>query len=293
MAGIALPEGYDTLDLSGTGSDTSIDIYDLATLGGDEKSVLWDVLNISNDEGESLLGLGGNVILVKDESLKDYFESFGFGSYDFNETWTEAQGNYIFATDIENLVLGSGETTVKFIGAGSLQGTITPSGGGKLVLDYSEYTGSAKIDPDAGVNYELIPPIEIMPSFTLGDLTIAPITWGGLKWNYGSATGIDGNRLMGLDQYISLVTGYKPENFALTDYSNAVGSAGDDNFKGTGADNIFILGTGGTDTIVGGDGANSTVQWSGVKAASDEKHGDVVVFGSDTGGIGVFCRCTG
>ena len=47
VGGVALPEGYDTLDLSGTGSDTSIDIYDLATLGGDEKSVLWDVLNLS------------------------------------------------------------------------------------------------------------------------------------------------------------------------------------------------------------------------------------------------------
>ena len=206
----------DTLDLSAMDYDVTIDVYHAA---------LQDIDGYS----DLLYALGGlitdlppadevaEIMVIRDNSISEQLSSLTLGAVDTADIFGDALGNVILAFDIENLVLGEGETTIRFHGDARIHGIVSGSEDGTIVLDYSE----PSLDPDAdiaagapfdlqvdgegGIQWELIPPIEITPSWQVGGLTIDPITYPGISIEFASASRVDGNRLLGRDAFYSLM----------------------------------------------------------------------------------------
>ncbi len=212
-----------------------------------------------------------NIVYARDTALEDLLNGYTLDAVDFSSilpNWLS--GNYVIGLDIENIVTGAGNTTVKFIGDASIQGTLT-KGAGALTLDYSEFSGVASTDPDAGVDLKVLPEITLIPEFNVGPVTVNELAFPGIGFSLGAASGVEGNRLMGLTQWADFLENWDGNwglgndflnlniaslaaaDIAVTGFSSVIGSTGNDNLKGNDDNNAFDLSAGGVDNVDGGD----------------------------------------
>ena len=159
-----------------------------------------------------------DIMVVRDNAISDLFSGFTLGAVDPSDLFGGDTGNVTLATDIENLVLGSGETTIRLHGDAAIQGTVIGSDDGSVVLDYSNYDGDLDVDGKGGIQWEIIPEVEITPEFTVAGVTIDAIKYPGIAYKFSRATGIDGNRLMGFTQFVDLFDEWRIDNSALTGF---------------------------------------------------------------------------
>ena len=219
VAGFAVPEGYDTLDFSGTDYDITVDIYqaalsDIPGIG----YVLEAIPGLLGHDNMPLLDVTSNVIIVRDNAISDQLSNFTLGAVDSSEIFGDEAGNVLLALDIENLVLGEGETTIRLHGDASIQGTIATHDDGKLFLDYSDYDEPLDVDGQGGVQWEIIPELELIPEFQIGDLTVEAVKYPGVQIEFGRASGVEGNRLMGLTQLVQVLEDWGVDTTSLTGF---------------------------------------------------------------------------
>ena len=274
-----IPEGYDTFDFSAVNSDLTIEVIKLDSgnlLAWADKLdkirvALADKLGMSASAIDIPdLSVGMNIVVATDTALQDLLNGYTLDTVDFSQILPDwLSGNIAIGLDIENIVTGAGNTTVKFVGDASLQGTLT-KGDGDLTLDYSEYSGTAKTEPDAGISFQMLPEVTIIPSFDLPGFTVSDITYPGIGFNFGQASAIEGNRLMGLTQWTGFLEDWSAQwqlsndflnlninslnasDIAITEFSSVIGSSQDDNFNGNEGNNFFDLSAGGYDIVNGG-----------------------------------------
>ena len=279
-----IPEGYDTFDFSAVNSDLTIEVIKL-----DSGNLLaWaDKLDkirvaLAGKLGMSAsaidipdLSVGMNLVVATDTALQDLLNGYTLDTVDFSQILPDwLSGNIAIGLDIENIVTGAGNTTVKFVGDASLQGTLT-KGNGDLTLDYSEYSGTAKTEPDAGISFQMLPEVTIIPSFDLPGFTVSDITYPGIGFNFGQASAIEGNRLMGLTQWTGFLEDWSTQwqlsndflnlninsldasDIAITEFTSLTGSSQNDNFIGNDGNNTFDLSAGGYDIVNGGSQADN------------------------------------
>ena len=219
----------DTLDLSATDYDVTIDVY---------HAKLQDIPGYS----DLLYMLGGvitdlppvdevsEIMVVRDNSISEQLSSLTLGAIEPSEIFGDAAGNVILAFDIENLVLGEGTSTIRFHDETSgqiatIHGTVSGGEGGTVILDYS----ATSLDPsnditdadpfdfaadgEGGIQWQVIPPVDILPRYDVPipgtdpqvSVTIDPITYPGLKLQFADATRVEGNRLLGRDAFKSML----------------------------------------------------------------------------------------
>ena len=263
--------GDDTLDLSGVKGEIEIDIYPI------NKTSNYLVVKAKTPNSIATADIPGLSNILKD-------------------TFT----NFLFATDIENIVAGKNKTTIRFHGNPKdypldsfLSGYIS-SGGGPIQLDYSE----AKFDKETGVTTDLngLGTWELFPQMTDKDAWFWSLP--GVYVGYGSATGIAGSARTPVVDIISrLITDIAPDSnkdsinllkdIAISSVTSIRDSHRNDTLIGRGADktsflwrdlfkgydwadpskrpelydDTFILGQGGNDTVDGKEG-NDTLDFS-------------------------------
>jgi len=216
------PEAFDTLDFSGYGGDLEIHIEKLAI-------------------GDFSLG---NIVRVTSPGFNFHPIGLNFG--------LTLPGGALLALDIENIRTSSGKTTVYFHDGAELQGFLTPAAGGELILDYSNWTDESK---------PLVADLSAGLEIPLGDGLAIPAEWpiiGGIgfpdaNWHWGSASGVAGNRLGSLGEWIGLIFGgnipgsqgvWDPNSWAVRNVTKIIGTPGADTFTGSGLDNVFECGEG-------------------------------------------------
>ncbi len=258
LGGAAFPEGYDTLDLSGVQTDLDITIFEVTTenvqtfrdlfLGFGDRSA--DNVRVSHG-----IDVGTNIVIVTDTLLDDKtrppLAPFGKGL------------NYLVANDIENIIGGEGTNTVRFVNGARLQGTLSTTAGGEIVLDYSEFfdtapPASAGVRTDLGVWEEvLLPSAEVLDGLFATPSIVA---------DYGTAEGVLGNRLGGLESVLDEWFGWAlpTASLAVTNVTTVAGSLGDDELTGSAVkDNTFVLTAGGRDVVDGGGDAAGVAVYGG------------------------------
>jgi len=252
IAGAALPEGYDTLDFSSVLTDLHFTVMEATTDN-------FDKFTIPGFERPPI-GLGTNIIFVSDTLFNLDNDSLPLSPF--------AKGiNYVIANDIENIIGGGANNTISFIGGAELQGTVTTALGGGVVLDYSRWNDFGILgDPfdhekdvtvDAGIwETVLIPAVD--DGIGVGNFFSIPK----VSLEFGTASGVQGNRLGGIDEIIKQVFGIDDmptQKLAVSSVSKIIGSSGNDRLIGNDATNTtFILGQGGADYIEGGSRLNQT-----------------------------------
>ncbi|MCA9034378.1 MAG: DUF4347 domain-containing protein, partial [Planctomycetaceae bacterium] len=251
-AGVDLNLGFDTLDMSAVSGDVTFDIYTLSTDNiGDWQARL-------NALGHPMpLSIGMTLVLARNNAGTKFIEQFASavgGSVDVDGFGL----NYIIATGIENIIGSGGENTFKFHGNARLDGYVAAGTDGEIKFDYSDYTPSGStvingntydgvvVDGTAGLSFG-IPGTEA-PLPILG-------TFAGANVNWGSATGVLGSRLVGLDLLVpgSALGSFAPTNNAVDGLKSAVGTAQSDYLQGNDEDNVFTVGHGGNDFVDGGE----------------------------------------
>ncbi len=256
VAGLDLNLGYDTLDFSGVSSDLIFDVYTLTTdnIEGWQK----EVTSLGHP---TPLSIGMNLVLVRNNAGTKALEGFAKiagGAID-------AKGfglNYVLATGIENIISGKGDNTIIFHGNARLEGYVSPGPDGKIKFDYSDYTPTSSttigsesfngvvVDGGAGLSYGLV-----------GNPAPLPVigTFPGINVNWGSASGVLGSRIVGLDLWFPTATlgQLAPANNAVDGLKSVVGSPLRDSLTGNFKDNTFEVGQGGSDRIDGSTGKDT------------------------------------
>ena len=188
VVGVSVPEGFDTLDLSEAEADVTIDVYrlSLSDLPGYE-----DLLRHFGDFLEEFppLDVVANIMVVRDDSISQLLSGYSLGAVDPSEIFGGEAGNVLLALDIENLVLGKGKTTLRFHGDAEIQGTVAANDDGTVVLDYRESTRELDVDGQGGIQWEIIPSVELIPEFQLGDLTINAVEYPGVSFELRGPAG--------------------------------------------------------------------------------------------------------
>ena len=146
----------------------------------------------------------------------------------YSKTLGYPKGNIVFATSIENIVGGTGENIITLHGDAELKGVVAASG--KVTLRYDQYDplndadtahDGVVVDGTAGIGFTI-------PGFTIPYLATVQDT----HYIYGSATGIQGNRLIGISDILNLTISpgseLLPANNAVAGFDNVYGSTGDD-----------------------------------------------------------------
>ncbi|MFV1994972.1 MAG: hypothetical protein ACC661_06005, partial [Verrucomicrobiales bacterium] len=254
--GTAIPEFFDTLDFSGVGGDLNIRILEA---NDDQANGFFEQLGSVLGTGLTFGGFGGvvtsNIVLVEArtpilESLIPNVELPGFlgtGGY-----------SWVMATDIENIIGSSGLTTIEMVGNASLRGTVTAPFGGSVVLDYSRYNSQGEgvqVDAGAGIDIEVIPGFDIEIPAALNPFSDTDIElWEvkGVNYRFGSASGISGYRLGGLEEWVDgLFPGDDTPisdfigDFAVSRIGKIIGTPSGDRLIGVGGENIFTGSTSG------------------------------------------------
>ena len=136
----------------------------------------------------------------------------------------------------------------RFHGTGRLDGVVSAVKTGKIAFEYDDYdpTNGIVVDAMAGIDYTF----GAYEHKWLGQ-------WPGITVDYGSATGVLGSRLAGLDLLIPGDSTFVPHNNAVHLIADIGGSTGNDYLRGNSGDNVFTLGQGGEDTVIGGAGTDT------------------------------------
>jgi Ca2+-binding RTX toxin-like protein len=283
LAGVSIPEFYDTLDFGQVDQDLHFTILEVTTENLDQVRDLVrsveDRVNPTERQSHGI-DIGTNVVLVTDGILTkigrfltddDQLVELGDSAslLEALDPGIDLAGNIVVATDIENIIGGKGINTFTFVNGAQLQGTISPGGGatgggalfgdlernGAVVLDYSQYgiaPGSPGIEVHLGAKeldlYEAVG----FDSDDIPSILHAPSKIG---WQFGSATAVEGNRIFGLEDMVELIPGLQGavqfvRDFAVGRGLKVVGTPGNDTLDGNSNDNIFVLG-GGNDSVDG------------------------------------------
>ena len=269
--GVDLNFGFDTLDFGNAGSDTIFDIYGVTTDNLD----YWQ--SVVGAFGHPIpLSVGVNLVIARNLVATSLVNSFSTAGGGFAEG--EFGLNFALATGIENIIGSGGNNTFNFHGTGRLDGVVSAGAGGDITFNYDDYSPAndyaldaifngvtydgVVVDATAGINYEIIPSVNVP---VLGELSSIGV-------DFGSATGVLGSRLAGLDLLIPNATGsFSPSNNAVNGILGIAGSTGSDYLIGNSNDNIFVLGQGGTDYIdgKGDDEIGDTVSFEKAENATD------------------------
>jgi hypothetical protein len=256
--GTSAPEFYDTLDLGGYRGDLDFTIYQVSTSNIEILKNLFSAATTGQTTDPPPLAIGTNVVLVK--AYPEYVKGG-------NQT---VPIQFIVANDIENISGGHGVNRFKFVDGARIQGIIGASYAGRVEFDYSDFhplptpvenggsrTGVA-VDALAGFKLELIP-----------SYTYEGFTFPGVTAVYGSADGVSGNRLGGLEDWLEKAgvphVGQFLKNYAVAVLDKVIGSPKDDVLKGLG---VFVIGNGGLDTIEGTEDGKSTVSFDNSSTAT-------------------------
>jgi len=242
ITGTSAPEFYDTLDLGGYRGDLDFTIYQVSSSNIEILKNLFSGATTGQTADPPPLEIGTNVVLV--QAYPEYVKGG-------NQT---VPIQFIVANDIENISGGHGVNRFKFVDGATIQGTIGSSYGGRIEFDYSDYqplTTGVNVDATAG------PSLELIPSYTEG-----AFNFPGISYSYGSADGVKGNRLGGLEDWLEKAgvphVGQFFKNFAVAGVDKVIGSPKEDILKGL---DVFVIGNGGLDTIEGSDDGKSTVSF--------------------------------
>ncbi|MCA9148620.1 MAG: DUF4347 domain-containing protein, partial [Planctomycetales bacterium] len=231
VAGESATDCFDTLDLSGVDAETTIDVYRMALA---DVPGIEDILSRFDSLADDFpsLDVVANVMVVQDRALADQLSGFSLGAVNPADLFGGAEGNLILALDMENLVVGSGRTTIRLHGEASIRGTVAAGDDATIVLDYSDYTGQLDIDGEGGLQWEIIPPITLIPSFEIGPISVDAVEFPGLAYRFARASGIEGERLMGISQFAdmleklgfdaSIYTGFRSQDNAITSIAQVV-----------------------------------------------------------------------
>ncbi len=144
--------GHDTLDFSEVGSNLRFDVWSVTTQNKDQLAAMFADANSQVTGGpniaSTLFEVGTNFIVARDSTLADLpIISDFLKDTPFFEV---ASGNTVFATDIENIVGGSGDNTFVFHDGATLTGTISAEG--SVALDYSDYNLSGQERQDVNLH---------------------------------------------------------------------------------------------------------------------------------------------
>ena len=255
VGGVALPEAFDTLDLSGFSDDLYVRVV--------EFSLVEDIFAAFGEEYDFPLDISTNVVIAS--TSEDLFD-FDFSDSLSLQEYLKVFKNLIIASDIENFNGGGGINHIRFEGDGNFRGVVKPSIGGKLVLDYTQYTGEDNRivdgDNESGLSADLSAAgIDFNTETIFGDDLQAWINFS-FNYAYGNAPGVSGSRLAGFDEIIieafDLDDGTSfadPRNWAVLNTQDVYGSQFDDTLTGNSLDNVFVTG-GGADTIDGQGGTD-------------------------------------
>jgi len=117
-------------------------------------------------------------------------------------------------------------TTIELVGDAELRGSVSCPAGGSIVLDYSEYDGTVEADLGAGWDMVIVPELELPTGFTLPQLA----------YQFGSASGIQGYRLGGFEDWLARIgaeeVGGFFNDYAVGPVAKIIGSPGNDNLRG-------------------------------------------------------------
>jgi len=266
VAGVSpLPEFLDTLNFSGVPQDLTFTVAELTTENLNTFTDLFALLGDrsgSSSRNHHALDIGTTVVIVTDGIISQGLEKLGIdtSALDFlrDDFGIDPGGNIAIATDIENIVGGSGVNTIRFLNGARLQGTLAPGSRGSLVLDYSGYrapgeTDGVTVDSSAG------PTLQVLPGVTIPGLGTTPEK----VFQFGKAEGLEGNRLLdpgAIGELLDLIPGIdlsSLENLALAGpIQTAVGSVGDDILTGDQRANRFEASLG-LDTVAGKDDSDT------------------------------------
>ena len=136
--------GHDTLDFSEVGSNLRFDVWSVTTQNKDQLAAMFADANAQVTGGPDIVAnlfeVGTNFVVVRDTTLADLpIISDFLADTPFFQI---ASGNTVFATDIENIVGGSGDNTIVLHDGATLTGTIAAEG--PVELDYSDYNLSGQ-----------------------------------------------------------------------------------------------------------------------------------------------------
>ncbi|MCH5376897.1 MAG: hypothetical protein JJ992_23260, partial [Planctomycetes bacterium] len=245
-----IPEFYDTLDFSEVQQDLDFVIMEVNSANYHDFQSLFDDIAVSAGIGVSPgeLALGMQFVLVTDGLFnKNPQEQPAFISEKSLKTLGQIfpdanfNGNIFIATDIENIIGGSGVNTFHFVNGAGLKGTIS---GDQTVLDYSRFQSANQYarDPSktgvtvdfGATEYNVYEATGRLVDTFFSDLVP-------LNWQFGSATGVEGNRFGNIpfvnEAFGSLTQG----NFAITGGLKVQGTQYSDRLTGNNDDNIFNL----------------------------------------------------
>ncbi len=253
IGGVELPESIDTLDFSGFQGDIQVDVYNFGVI----KDTLGQLFPGMEAFAETGFDINTNFVLVRDQALPAAINEL-FPDADSTSVvgkviqWIKDIGfGRVYAMDIESLVgPGNGNMTVVMHDSANLRGTVT---GKNVTLDYSNYHEGVVVDSDDGfsINFPSVTETFGIDAVDLGG------DEGGLLDNllsgnilsfydtdrpdntfaWGSATGIQGNRLGGLTTLADFgegnVVSQTLERFAVTGLTRVIGSPFADTFYGS------------------------------------------------------------
>jgi Ca2+-binding RTX toxin-like protein len=219
--GVAAPEFYDTLDFSAVAGDLDfvIEMVELVDANG--------------------TGITSNLITVTMPSSSNV-------PYLPDEVAQMLLGK-VYANDIENIIGGKGNNRFIFKNGGTIQGTINTAPGGKVILDYAQFSssGAPGVSVDAAASgIDLV----IFPSVDFGFFGNFP----GISLRFGNGgPGVLGNRLGGFEFGTGVF-----QDAGVVNVTNILASVNNDVLTGNKNNNVFIL-NGGSYTVDGAQGSNT------------------------------------